>query len=199
MYIAIPVLKHSSSHNERSHFNLEAVAQLEKSGYSVELVPSVHLNHVEIEAKGRTVFQCNIRFFEFNGDGEDDPLCRRAVQEVDDLYSRIAGRRPKVEPRAEVMSWRETEVENGSDTVEVAHSASSEAERLSPIGKMVSALVRDRHIDKRQRQKHLFGFVCQNLEICMSLFCDKVFSDYNSVISPPFPPLLFIPLLQAAY
>nr|CAD7438774.1 unnamed protein product [Timema bartmani] len=106
---------------------------LEKSGYSVELVPSVHLSHVEIEAKGRTVFQCNIRFLEFNGDGEDDPLCRRAVQEVDDLYSRIAGRRPKVEPRAEVMSWRETEVENGSDTVEVARSASSKAERCFKV------------------------------------------------------------------
>nr|CAD7463036.1 unnamed protein product [Timema tahoe] len=173
LHVAIPVSKDSSSHNERSHFNLEAVgliedggseedfslngpafefvssdnrssreihgrttgidAQLEKSGYSVELVPSVHLSHVEIEAKGRTVFQCNIRFLEFNGDGEDDPLCRRAVQEVDDLYSRIAGRRPKVEPRAEVMSWRETEVENGSDTVEVARSASSKAERCFKV------------------------------------------------------------------
>nr|CAD7594581.1 unnamed protein product [Timema genevievae] len=127
-----PVFESVSSDSRSSRaFNGRATgidAQLEKSGYNVELVPSVHLSHVEIEAKGRTVFQCNIQFLEFNGDGEDDPLCRQAVQEVDDLYSRIAGRRPKVEPRAEVMSWRETEVENGSDTVEVARSASKQVE-----------------------------------------------------------------------
>ncbi|XP_072280123.1 UPF0728 protein C10orf53 homolog [Pyxicephalus adspersus] len=57
-------------------------AVLASDGHSVVLEEISDRNVVELVVNGETVFQCNIKEFDFGGDGLLDPICEHARQAV---------------------------------------------------------------------------------------------------------------------
>ncbi|XP_007896568.1 UPF0728 protein C10orf53 homolog [Callorhinchus milii] len=68
-------------------FRLEGLrAALEEDGHRCILEPFLDWNTVELVVKGESVFKCNIKEFDFGGDGLLDPLCAKAVIAVRNAY-----------------------------------------------------------------------------------------------------------------
>lgn len=82
-YEAHGFLKHRS---QKLHGLLKI---LTKKGYEVEIRPAMHLNRLTVEIQGTVVFQCDIRNLLFNMDYEDDVVCQRVVDAIDEAADRI--------------------------------------------------------------------------------------------------------------
>lgn len=62
---------------------------LSKSGYSTELVPTMHLNRFSMVFYDREIFRCNIRSFQFNIPAEEDPFCKTVLEILQEHESRF--------------------------------------------------------------------------------------------------------------
>ncbi|XP_052068807.1 UPF0728 protein-like [Mytilus californianus] len=61
-------------------------AMLHKEGHTVELEEIEDWNKVEIWVNGEKVFDCKIQDLEYGSDGELDPLCQKAVENVNNAF-----------------------------------------------------------------------------------------------------------------
>ncbi|XP_061191211.1 UPF0728 protein-like isoform X2 [Saccostrea cucullata] len=57
-----------------------------KDGHSVEFEEIEDWNMVEIWVNGECVFKCDIRELDYGGDGELDPLCKKALEAVQSAF-----------------------------------------------------------------------------------------------------------------
>lgn len=82
-YEACQFLKYRT---QRLHGLLNVLSQKE---YEVEIKPFLHLNRLSIEMAGSIIYQCDIRNLLFNLEYEDDVVCQRIVEVIEEAESRI--------------------------------------------------------------------------------------------------------------
>ncbi|XP_039640618.1 UPF0728 protein C10orf53 homolog [Perca fluviatilis] len=72
---------------EHRNFRLQGLqAALTARGYQCVLEDTREWNMVELVVNGEVVFRCNIKQLEFGGDGQLDPVCKEAVNAVENAY-----------------------------------------------------------------------------------------------------------------
>ncbi|KAA8583761.1 hypothetical protein FQN60_014969 [Etheostoma spectabile] len=65
--------------------NMSAAA-LTARGHQCVLEDTREWNMVKLVVNGEVVFRCNIKHLEFGGDGQVDPVCKEAVNAVENAY-----------------------------------------------------------------------------------------------------------------
>ncbi|XP_028460177.1 UPF0728 protein C10orf53 homolog [Perca flavescens] len=77
----------SSGVVEHRNFRLQGLqAALTARGHQCVLEDTPEWNMVELVVNGEVVFRCNIKQLEFGGDGQLDPVCKEAVDAVENAY-----------------------------------------------------------------------------------------------------------------
>ncbi|XP_031161928.1 UPF0728 protein C10orf53 homolog [Sander lucioperca] len=72
---------------EHRNFRLQGLqAALTARGHQCVLEDTREWNMVELVVNGEVVFRCNIKQLEFGGDGQLDPVCKEAVNAVENAY-----------------------------------------------------------------------------------------------------------------
>ncbi|XP_034754498.1 UPF0728 protein C10orf53 homolog [Etheostoma cragini] len=72
---------------EHRNFRLQGLqAALTARGHQCVLEDTREWNMVKLVVNGEVVFQSNIKHLEFGGDGQLDPVCKEAVNAVENAY-----------------------------------------------------------------------------------------------------------------
>ncbi|KAK9744034.1 Uncharacterized protein family UPF0728 [Popillia japonica] len=71
---------------QRLHGLLRGLTQKQ---YEVEIIPSIHLNRLDVKMLENIIFQCDIRNLLFNIDYESDPVCMRIIAVIEEAEARF--------------------------------------------------------------------------------------------------------------